>query len=215
MTAKIASLQIGKVVTEGDPETNDVTRRLWSSAFDKRPVAHSVTCHLMGIEGDEVADTKNHGGADKAVLCYSAEHYLAWQREHPELQLGPGSFGENLTIKAQSETNVCIGDRYQVGECEIEVSQPRQPCWKIARRWACKTLPKEVARTGRTGWYVRISRSGRLQTGDQLTLLDRPYPTWSISRANGFMFNQTPKDAALDELLQIPVLAKAWKSSFA
>ena len=211
MTARITSIQIGKVITEGDPDTDDVTTRLWSSAFDKRPVSGPVMAGARGIEGDEVANTKHHGGIDKAVLCYSANHYARWNVELPDLSLGPGAFAENLTISGRSETNVCIGDRYQVGDCEIEVSQPRQPCWKIARRWACKTLPKEVVQTGRTGWYVRVTKPGRMEAGDAVTLTEQPHPTWTIARINELMLAKNADSSLKAELVQIPLLAQAWK----
>ena len=223
----IRSIQVGRVVTEGDPESREVTTRLWSSAFRKTPVTHPVQMTPMGIVGDEVANTRDHGGVDKAVLCYSLEHYTTWPQEHPELldqmeldRLGlgafePGAFGENLTLSSQSESNVCIGDRYAIGDGEIEVSQPRQPCWKIARRWGMKWLPKEVGQKGRTGWYVRVTRSGMIQAGNQLTLVSRPHPRWTVSRANDVLMGREVDRMAVIELMSLRELADAWKDSIA
>ncbi|KAA1261298.1 6-N-hydroxylaminopurine resistance protein [Rubripirellula obstinata] len=208
---RIASIQIGKIVSGGDPTTRDVTHRWWSSAFDKRSIAGPVSVGPMGIVGDEVADKKHHGGVEKAMLCYGLSHYQWWNQKHPELEMGPGGLGENLTIQDQDETSVCIGDRYRVGSCEIEVSQPRQPCWKIARRWGVKSLTKEVGQSGYTGWYVRVMVAGQISTGDELVLQSRPNPSWSIARANDILFGREKDPHAVGQLKELPELSHEFK----
>ena len=208
---RIASIQVGKVVSGGDEDTRDVTKRWWSSAFDKRAVDGPVSVGPLGITGDEVADHKHHGGVDKAMLCYSLGSYQMWHDEHPELGMGPGGLGENLTIEGQDETSVSIGDRYRVGTCEIEVSQPRQPCWKIARRWGVKSLTKEVGQTGRSGWYVRAIVGGEINTGDKLELISRPNPTWSIARANDILFGREKDPQVTDQLKNLAELSSEFK----
>ena len=116
----------------------------------------------MGIAGDQQADRENHGGLDKAVLAYSADHYAFW-RVHLNLPDMPhGGFGENLTIAGLDESSVCIGDRWQAGNVVFEVSQPRQPCWKMGRRWNIADLPKQVIQNGKSGWYLRVLVEGEL-----------------------------------------------------
>ncbi|MCA9140830.1 MAG: MOSC domain-containing protein [Planctomycetales bacterium] len=209
----IDSIQIGKVFTEGDPEARDADTRLWTSAFRKSMVANSVTVTVSGIIGDEVADTKNHGGPDKAVLCYAAVHYLKWKSEHPDLDFAAGGFGENLTLGGVTESDVCIGDRYRSAECLFEISQPRQPCWKIARRWQTKTLTKEVAQTGRTGWYLRVICGGELMAGSTLELDSRPNPQWTIARANDVLYGREKNRIAVQELANLPELSREWKTA--
>ena len=213
---KIHSIQVGQVITEGDPDSRDVTDRLWTSAFNKQPVSGSVKVSRVGIIGDAVADTRAHGGPDKAMLCYARSHYRAWMVEHPELavsngEIAGGSMGENLTINGADESDVCIGDIYDAGGCRLQVSQPRQPCWKISRRWGVKTLTKEVTQTGRTGWYVRVLDEGELQTGDVWRLIDRPNPSWSIQRANDLKFGRVTDQPARNELMNLSELAEGWK----
>jgi MOSC domain-containing protein YiiM len=157
----------------------------------------------------------NHGGPDKAILCYAASHYEQWRIELPELNMPPGSFGENLTVQGADEQSICVADLFQVGECVVQVSQPRQPCWKISRRWGIKTLTKTVTQTGRTGWYLRVLRSGSLQAGDQADLIERLYPQWPVSRANDVLFGRETDRIAVIELMQIRELADAWKSDLA
>ena len=217
----IASIQIGRVRSEGDPHSHSPTTRLWTSAFDKRPLSdpelagRPLRVGPLGIEGDEVADTIHHGGVDKAILCYAAGHYPGWRRRHPEIDWQPGAFGENLTLTEIDETTVCIGDRFASDHCLFEVSQPRQPCWKISRRWGIKTLTKTVAQTGHTGWYVRVLQGGLLTVGETLTLLDRVHPDWTIARANDVMFHREVDYRASHELMNLRELAEAWKRGIA
>ncbi len=209
--AHISSLQIGPIVTEGDPSVRDVRYRRWTSAFRKSPVPGRHLVGAMGIAGDHVADTRHHGGLDKAILCYAQGHYSDWQAEFPELAFGPGGFGENLTIAQADESAVCLGDRFRIGDSEVQVSQPRQPCWKIARRWGEKTMTKRVIQTGRTGWYLRVLMPGEIEAGMELVLLDRPHPSWTVRRANEMMFGKDVDRADLSELMAIDELAYAWK----
>lgn len=215
MTITIQSVQIGRVITEGDPETRDALTRQWTTGFYKLPATGPIELTHMGLVGDAVADTRFHGGVDKAVLCYAASHYKLWASDYPELKMSSGALGENLTLDVADETNVCIGDRFQVGDCEIEVSQPRQPCWKIARRWGVKTLTKEVTQTGRTGWYVRVIREGLIVAGQELQLIDRPHPNWTVARANDVMFGREVDRLAVFELMNLEQLSESWKGDLA
>ena len=213
MPTTIQSIQVGHVVTEGNPLKHDVLQRQWTTGFYKLPVAGPVELTPQGLVGDAVADKVNHGGVDKAVLCYAGEHYPLWRKEHPDLEMSAGALGENLTLRSANEATVCVGDRYQVGDCVVEVSQPRQPCWKIARRWGVKTLTKEVAQTGRTGWYLRVIEDGELEVDQEFKLLDRPNPDWTISRANDVLFGRETDLDTITELKNLPKLAEAWRES--
>ncbi len=211
----IESLQIGRVITEGNPDSQDVLDRQWTTAFYKQPVAGPVRLTRTGLEGDAVGDRKHHGGEEKAALCYAAAHYPRWQAEHPTLVFTPGGFAENLTLAGADEHSVCIGDQFQINDCRIQISQPRQPCWKIARRWGLKTLTKEVAQTGRTGWYIRVLDEGMLQAGERLELVERPHPQWTIARANDILFGREADRAAVMELMSLAELSDEWKESIA
>ena len=212
MPSTLQSIQIGKVITEGNPGTRDPARHQWTTGFYKSPVDFPVHMGELGIEGDSVADALHHGGHDKAVLCYAMDHYPRWNEELPELKMGPGAFGENLVLGEIDERSVCIGDQYRLGPCRIEVSQPRQPCWKISRRWGLSTLTKQVTQSGRTGWYIRVHEPGQIQVGLEMSLLERPHPEWSIARANEVMFGKGRDPRAVEELLSLTELADAWKA---
>lgn len=215
MSPTIASIQLGAVLSEGDRDSRDVTDRYWTTAFYKHPVASPVRLNRLGLAGDAVADTRHHGGPDKAVLCYAARHYQEWAKEHPELNMAGGALGENLTIDNADESSVCIGDRWRIGQCLVQISQPRQPCWKISRRWRVKTLTKEVTQTGRTGWYLRVLEEGLLSIGQTCELVDRPHERWPIQRLNDIMFGREIDRLAVIELMGISALAEAWKRDIA
>lgn len=216
----VESIQIGRVRTEGDPSARDLTHRVWTTGFYKLPVAGEVDVGSLGLVGDEVADTRHHGGPDKAVLCYAASHYPLWNDEYPDLPSAPAGFsagglGENLTVAGADESDVCIGDLFRLGSCRLQVSQPRQPCWKISRRWAIKTFTKRVTQSGRTGWYCRVIAAGRIASGQRLELIDRPHPNWSVARANDVMFGREVDRMAVFELMQLSSLAESWKRDLA
>ena len=153
--ARIKSIQIGCVISEGNPDSRDIVDRTWTTGFYKRPIAGSARVTTLGIVGDSVADTRLHGGPNKAILCYAAAHYTVWAVDHPQLNMGAGALGENLTIDGADENSVCIGDRYELGTCRVEVSQPRQPCWKSAAMGS-----QNVDQRSGTDWTNRLVRAG-------------------------------------------------------
>ena len=202
---RVVSIQVGQPELLGQQDAEGA----WTTAFFKSPVSGEVFVGSHCIDGDGQADRVNHGGVDKAVLFYSAEHYEPW-RAYPELhRIDWGAFGENLSVMGVDERSVCIGDVWQVGDVQFEVSQPRQPCWKLARRWAMKNLPKLVVQMGRTGWYCRVRKTGMVQAGQQLRLVSRPCSEWTIERANMVRYGKSA--AEKHELAQLSTLSKAWQ----
>jgi len=127
---------------------------------------------------------------DKAVCAYSADHYPEWRRT---LRITPfefGAFGENVTIEGLTEHTVCIGDVWALGDAVVQVSVPRQPCWKLARKWRRDSLADEVRTSGRTGWYFRVLREAQVARGADLTLMERPHPAWTVAAANAVMHDR-------------------------
>jgi MOSC domain-containing protein YiiM len=207
----IASIQIGQATRYEYDSPADGKSRAWTTAFFKTPVAGSVHVGAPGLAGDQQADRENHGGIDKAVLAYAADHYAFW-REHLSLPDIPyGGFGENLTIAGSEESTVCIGDRWRAGSVEFEVSQPRQPCWKMGRRWQVSDLPKQVIQNGRSGWYLRILSEGNLAAGNEIELVSRPRPSWTVARANRILYHENDNVGLLEELANLPELSRAWR----
>ena len=150
--------------------------RSWTTGFFKLPVQGPIFVGATNLAGDGQADLKNHGGIDKAVLAYSADHYRSWREELGLSSFPYGAFGENLTLAALTEDSVCIGDRFAIGPVKFEVSQPRQPCWKLARRWRLNELVGRVIATGRSGWYLRVLEEGYIEPEMRVTMLRAPQP---------------------------------------
>ena len=124
-----------------------------------------------------------------------------------------GAFGENFTTYGLLEDEVCIGDIFGIGEAVVQVSQPRQPCWKLERRWGVKDLVIRIKETGRTGWYFRILKEGYIEAGNGLTLRDRPFPQLTLATANAIMLNRKIDAESAQKLAQCPALAPRWQDT--
>ena len=205
---QIESIQVGRPRCfdgEGD------SAKPWTSAIRKQPVVGKVNVNATNIDGDEQADRKHHGGPDKAVFAYAAKHYRDWQREFPEIPFVAGSFGENLTIANCSEDNCCIGDIVQIGDCHLQLSQPRQPCWKLSRRWKLPKLAVLVQQSGRTGWYYRVLREGTIEAGLSIELVERPYPEFTVAWAISVMYAKPRSSEDDRRLSECAALSASWK----
>ena len=208
MSAIVRSIQVGKI-----QEYTDQSGKTWQSAIRKVTVNGTVEVRSSGLVGDQQADLVHHGGVDKAVHGYCGDHFAAWQQEFPEWPVEAGCFGENLTIEGQAECDVCIGDVFQIGSCRLQVSQPREPCWKLARSNNVDKLAVRVQQLGRTGWYFRVLQPGEIQAGDAIELVDRPDHGMTIERANAILFAK-PRNPADDlALAKCPQLSDAWRES--
>jgi MOSC domain-containing protein YiiM len=214
--AVMASIQVGLLRQLGDDGAADPMDRTWTTGFFKQPAPGPVRLGKTNLDGDQQADIVHHGGPDKAVLAYSADHYDDWRLTLNNPALPFGAFGENFTIQGLTEAVVCIGDIWMVGDvATVQVSQPRQPCWKLDRRWRIKTLALQVQRTGRTGWYFRVLTEGIVTAGMPLVLLERPYPDWSVERANRVMHIDKDDRSTTADLAAIPLLAASWRTTLA
>lgn len=212
-SAVLASIQVGKPRDLGTEGAADPFDRPWTSGFCKEPVAGPVTLRRTNLDGDGQADLVHHGGVDKAVCCYPATHYPFWRNELGQAGLPFGSFGENFAIEGPTEADVCIGDVFRVGGAVVQVSQPRQPCWKLARRWKIKTLTLQVQESGRTGWYFRVLAEGLVAAGDALALAERPHPAWTVAEANRIMHRDKADRAGAADLAALPALSSSWKAT--
>lgn len=175
----------------------------------KEAVAHAVQLRALGLEGDEQGDLRNHGGIEKALHQFPAEHYQVLAEHWPERAelLRPGVLGENISSHGMREDEVCIGDIYRIGSARVQVSQPRAPCWKIDRRIKVEGASLFVEQAGVTGWYYRVLEAGRIGAGDAIELLERPNPRWALQQYWDVVLAHRPDPAALRALAALPGLA--------
>jgi MOSC domain-containing protein YiiM len=206
MTSRILTINCAKAVPFRDGE---------ASAIAKLPVDGRRHIGYMGLQGDEQADLSVHGGRDKAIHHYSHDHYAWWRAElGPHLLLDrSGAFGENVTGDELSEEQVCIGDRWRMGSALVEVSQGRQPCWKLDHHFGKPGIMARMVTSRRSGWYYRVIEEGEVGAGDRLELLDRPFGDWSVARAFGLLVGGDHKRdrASLEQLGDVTTLAEPWK----
>lgn len=214
MVQQLRSVQVGQPRDLGTPDA-DRNDRPWRSGFYKEPVPGPLWLAHGNLEGDGQADLRVHGGPDKAVCVYPAARYPYWEHDLGLASLPAGGFGENFTVDGVVESDVCVGDVYRVGGATVQVSQPRGPCWKLARRWRVKDLAVRFQRTGFTGWYLRVLAEGSVRPGQDLTLVERPYPEWSIARANQVEYHGRDDREATAALAACEALGRSWRDKLA
>ena len=154
------------------------------SAIQKRPQEGPVQIHAEGLVPDEQADRRVHGGPEMALHLYPLDHHDWWRGEIGASPLldEPGGFGSNLAVAGLTEDQVHIGDRFLCGTALIEVSQPRQPCWKIEHRFDHKGMVAQIIQTGRCGWYFRVIEPGEVAAGESLERVSIGAAEWSVAR---------------------------------
>ncbi len=154
-----------------------------TSAIQKRAQEGPVQIHAEGLAPDEQADRRVHGGPEMALHLYPLDHHDWWRGEIGASPLldEPGGFGSNLAVTGLSEDHVHVGDRFRCGTAVIEVSQPRQPCWKIEHRFGHKGMVGAIIRTGRCGWYFRVIEAGEVAAGDTLERIAVGAGEWSVA----------------------------------
>lgn len=200
------------------------------SGIRKLPVDHPVNVSSHGLDGDEQGDLRVHGGPDKAVHVYPWAHYPVWREllagngTASELLARPGAFGENFSVDGVNgvdgsdrldEHTVCLGDRWRIGaQAEFEVSQGRQPCWKLNDRFAQADMAAQLQRSLRTGWYLRVLAPGAVQAGDAIHRVARPHAAWPLARILGLIAHRDIAPEVLREVLTLP-LPPSWKKLFA
>lgn len=201
----------GKVKQLGNPAAENPIDKQWESGMFKEATEEQVWLSKTGLDGDEVADKKNHGGPEKALFAYPIKHYTFWKKDLKLPNIDMGAMGENLAVLEMDEFSVCIGDTYQLGDAIIQVSQPRQPCWKPARRFRVMDFALRIQQSGRTGWYFRVLQEGDILSRIDLELIDRPYPEWSIAACNEVMHVNKHDLRLARDLAACDLLAPNWK----
>ncbi len=185
------------------------------SGIDKKPRHGPQRVEALGLVSDQQGDLKVHGGPDKALHCYAWHHYDYWRTRLPEQALlaAPGAFGENLSIDGADEHSVCIADRWRIGSTLLEVTQGRQPCYKLNLRFGVRTMAAQVQDTLRAGWYLRVLEPGTLAAGDAMELVERPHPRFTVAHLLALIRDRETRPELLTPLLALP-LTPSWRRLF-
>jgi len=185
------------------------------SAIFKTPRRGPITVTKLGCEDDQHA-FEFHGGPDKALLHYCSRHYDNWQAELPQSThlFSVGGFGENLGSVHANEHNVCIGDIISIGDILVQVSLPRQPCYKLNHRFEVKDMSRRSQTQARTGWYYRILREGSVCEGDEIKLVKRVNPNWTVANVQRYLYIDMKNELAMRELVEIEGLGAEVRNIF-
>jgi MOSC domain-containing protein YiiM len=214
LEGRVVSVRTGRVRVQPRPDWDHAPGE-WATAYWKDEAPGPVNVGRLGLDGDQQADRHSHGGVDMAVLMYADAHYAHW-RTHAGLKaMGPGGFGENLTVSGFDETTVCIGDVLELGGARLEVASPRGPCANISRRWDAEWLLEAVVAARRAGWYLRVTQEGPVARGDTVRLIERPHAGWSVDRVMRVRYERPRRRAERDAAAALSSLAGEWRENLA
>jgi MOSC domain-containing protein YiiM len=204
------SLTVGRVESINVGVAREISRgdRSELSGIYKQPHDGAIEVAVEGLPGDVQIDRRYHGGPDKALCVYAADHFEYWC-EQLDREILPGAFGENLTTRGLLEDETAVGDVFRIGTALLQVTQPRQPCWKLAARHGEKQLVRWVEKSSKTGFYLRCLEPGMLTVGDPIERVERPETLVSIVEANRII--RSKDRGAIQRLLSIAALSEAWR----
>jgi MOSC domain-containing protein YiiM len=185
-----------------------------TTSIFKTPVSGRVAAKRLNLDGDQQSDLTVHGGADKAVYVYPSEHYAFWREELPGVALPWGAFGENLTTEGLLEDAIHIGDRLRIGSAEFSVTQPRMPCFKLGIRFDRADMVKRFLASGRTGFYLSVSREGEVAADDPITVLARDGAALAVADIVGLYTADRANQELLRRASELPALPDGWRDFF-
>lgn len=209
--AKVLFLKVGKVTTT---LLQNSKRKEMISGIKKYPVSNSFLTKT-GFRDDAQADLAHHGGENKALFLFSVKTYEEINKQcNTDFKIDDlAHFGENIILSNISESDVCVGDIYILGEAKIQITQPRQPCWKLSANTNTKDMTKFIFQSGFTGWYAKVLSEGMVCVDDELILEKRNYPNLSIKKLNQLILNPLLDEKITNEALDCHELGKPFFES--
>lgn len=196
------------------PKTLLINGNQVSTGIYKEPVTGAVPVFKLGLEGDGQADLTVHGGEFQALYAYPVEHYAHWQQELVSELLPPGTFGENLTLSGMLETEVCIGDLHRIGNVVLQVTGPRIPCFKLGHKVHSPGILKPFLQSGRSGFYYRVVREGRLAAGEAIEVIERDPKGISVRSVLGMFRLGEGTPEGISQALEIEALVPFVRRDF-
>lgn len=205
---KVISVNVGLPRTalwKGHPVTTGIF---------KEPLENRVMLHKLNFVGDQQADLSVHGGPNKAVYVYPAEHYPYWQQELPDMHLLWGMFGENLTTTGLFEAAIHIGDRLRIGSAEVIVTEPRMPCYKLALKFGRDDILKRFLQSGRSGFYLAVLREGEVGAGDMIEFIQQDPHQVTVADIVRLYVSERDNRELLQRAVQVEALSESWRDYF-
>ncbi|MDX1882837.1 MOSC and FAD-binding oxidoreductase domain-containing protein [Mycolicibacterium sp. 120270] len=209
MTPRLVSVNVGM------PADVPWRGRTVHTGIYKTPVSGPVMVRRLNVDGDGQGDLNGHGGEQRAVMVYQLESYDCWKRHLGRDDLTPGMFGENFTITGLADDEVCIGDRYRIGEAEFEVTQPRVTCFRVGMRLGEPDMPNMLVAHRRPGFYLRVITEGRVTPNDVIERTRRGRHELTVADIDALLYLPGRDAAMLAKAVDVPALSPGWKQSFA
>jgi MOSC domain-containing protein YiiM len=208
---KVLSISVGlpkKVLFNGQTVT---------TAIFKDPVKGPIMLRKLNLDGDRQADLTVHGGVDKAVYSYPAEHYDYWRKQFPNVDLNWGMFGENFTTEGLMEDAVNVGDQFQIGSAKLVATQPRMPCYKLGVKFGRMDVVRRFLASGRPGIYFKVLKEGQVQVGDKIEIIRKDKNNVTVK---DIVHLYITRDHVVDNIetmrraIKINALPEGWKYEF-
>ncbi len=208
MTGRLLSVNVGRP-REVDWEGRTVRTAIWKEAVDGPRMVRRIN-----IDGDDQADRLAHGGEHRAVFVYQIDSYRHWERELGREDFTYGQFGENFTVEGLPDAEVCIGDRYRIGQALFEVTQPRVTCYRVGIRMDEPAMPTLLVAHHRPGFYLRVLEEGLVQAGEEIEKVAEGPEQLTVAEIDALLYLPNKSRALLERALRVPALSEGWKQSF-
>ena len=205
---RVVSVNVGK------PREVEWKGKIVLTSIFKEPVTGRVAMRRLNLDGDRQADLSVHGGPEKAVYVYPAEHYQFWRNEFPNMELPWSMFGENLTVEGLQEDTVNIGDQFRIGSARVVVTQPRMPCYKLGIKFKRDDILKRFLVSGRSGFYLAVLEEGEVEAGDPITLIKRNENGVTVADITRLYTSDKHNMAALRKAVAVEALPEGWREYF-
>lgn len=204
MTYKIKEIYVG---SESELQKKNKT---YKTSYKKQPISGSQYVNFQGLEEDNQSDKEVHGGVQRALCVFTQGSYDFFKEKH-NINLPTCALGENITLLDCDDKDICLGDRFFCGEAIFEVSQPRQPCWIISSILGIKKLTALIVKEGRSGFYLRVIKEGKICKKDEFKLQIRKYEKLNIEYINKCYYNAKEHQEEIKEILEVPELSPFYR----
>ena len=208
MTPKILSINVSL------PEEIDFEGQKVTTGIFKKPIEGRIMLRTLNLDGDKQADLTVHGGPDKAVYAYPIEHYEFWRKVYPDMEMPNGMFGENFTIEGLMESEVSVGDAFEIGSSKVIATQPRMPCYKLGVKFGRMDVLKKFLASGRSGIYFKVLEEGEVGAGDSIVQIKNDTNRVGISDIVRLYASDREDIKTMRRAVKVEALPEGWKHYF-